>query len=171
MPDEPSPIDKVRSIVQGAADLCQADLKEAGTVPRPEVAFRRAHGWQILVIAVPAQPGADVSDLREIDRLILSLLSQAQVSLSAETLCAKLDRSGWGLFGLSTVKRSLQRLQQMNPPLIGVAKRGRRGYFLLGNQPLFNRPVEQQPAEEPNRNEPETDTEQPFSSGDNALVA
>jgi hypothetical protein len=92
--------------------------------------------------------------------LILLVLAEAQVPLTGEVICERLNRPGWGAAGsIASVRRALKRLLSMG--LVEVGRRGRKpcGYSLAGNHPLFNRPLQI---------DSETDTDLNDSSRNNA---
>jgi hypothetical protein len=133
MPDQRG-VDKVASVVSGHAEMCLAELKEAGAVPR-QGAVRSEGGWTILVLATPTLPA---DRLTECERACVTLLMQSSAPVSGACARAELERRGIGIHGESTVKRSLARLKRL-----GVAvnsRRSPRGYSFNDDGPLFRRP-------------------------------
>jgi hypothetical protein len=135
MPEQPSGVDRVRSLVLGHARALADDLTAAGAAPRPEAAVEAGGGWTILVAALPTPAGEDVPELTNCDRDCLLLLTGAQEPLSAARVCRQLDKRGLAVWSLITVKRSLAKLKRLG--LLGNRRRAPRGYYLPDNLPLF----------------------------------
>ena len=122
MPERPSGVDRVRSLVLGHARALADDLAAAGALPRPEAALETSGGWTVLAFAMPTPAGEDVPGLTDCDRDCLLLLTGAQEPLSAARVCRQLDKRGLAVWSLITVKRSLARLKRRG--LVGNQRRG-----------------------------------------------
>jgi hypothetical protein len=139
MPDQPSEVNRILSVVQGCAGACLRDLASAPDAPRAEAALESSGGWAVLAVAfpVPADPG--IPYLTDCDRDCLALLGQVTEPLSGARACRELEQRGLGVYGLATVKRSLSRLKRLG--LLVNSRRSPRGYSLVSPLPLFRRPA------------------------------
>jgi hypothetical protein len=135
MPEQPSGVDRVRSLVLGHAQALADDLAAAGVLPRPEAAVETREGWTILAVALPTPAGLGVPGLTECDHDCLTLLAQAPEPLSAARVCRDLEKRGLGIYAEITVKRSLARLKRWG--LVANRRRAPRGYYLPDHLPLF----------------------------------
>src|SRR5438132_7553080 len=106
MPDQPSGVNRVRSLVQGYAGACLRDLAKTPDAPRTEAALETSGGWVVLTVAFPAPAGTSVPCLTDCDRDCLVLLGQVTDPLSGARACQELERRGLGVYGLATVTRS-----------------------------------------------------------------
>jgi hypothetical protein len=132
---ESSALDKVHVLVGAHARECLADLGGAGCAPRVEMAVEAGQRWQVLVVAFPTLPGAEVPGLTESARDCLALLAQAREPLSAVRVRRDLERRGVGIYGIATVKRALIKLRQIG--FVANSRKSPRGYYLLDHGPLF----------------------------------
>jgi hypothetical protein len=128
-------VDKVRSLVTSYAQACLADLLEVGAVPRTEAAMQTGAGWTVLAVVLPTPPGQDRPGLTVCDRDCLELLASSTVTLSAARVRNELEQRGIGIYGLITVKRSLQKMKRLG--ILGNSRKVVRGYYLLEDVPLF----------------------------------
>src|SRR5262245_47235378 len=139
MPDQqgqPSGVDKIRSLVEGYADACLCDLRDAADAPRQQVTVQGAGGWTVFLAVFPTPRAADTLALTECERHCLALLARKRFPVPAARLRTELERFGADTtFGIATVKRALARLKAAG--LVGNRKRGLRGYFLLDDLPLL----------------------------------
>jgi hypothetical protein len=116
MPEQPSGVDRVRSLVSAYAQECLEDLSRAGCVPRADAAVRAGGGWTVLLVASPTPAGDGVPGLTECDRDCLAYLAVACEPLSAARVRRELEKKGIAIHAEITVKRSLAR-RQKKPPL------------------------------------------------------
>jgi hypothetical protein len=59
MPEQPSEVNKVLSLVEGAVEGCLSDLLNLPIPPRGDAALYSAEGWAVLTVAFPVPPSAD----------------------------------------------------------------------------------------------------------------
>jgi hypothetical protein len=135
MPEQPSAVDRVRSLLLGHARALADGLAAAGSVPRPEAAVEAGGGWTVLAFAMPTPAGEDVPGLTDCDRDCLLLLTTAPEPLSAARVRRELEKRGLAVWSLISVKRSLAKLKRWG--LLGNRRRAPRGYYLPENLPLF----------------------------------
>jgi hypothetical protein len=138
MPEQPSTVDRVRSLVTGHAQLLSGDLASVPDPPRPETAVVSDQGWTVLVVAVPTPPGAGVPDLTECERDCIAVLMAADGPRSGVRVHRLLKRAN-AFYGLATVKRALARLKRLG--ILTNSRRAPQGYAVAGDFPLFRRPA------------------------------
>ncbi len=132
---EQSRVKSVHSLVSLRAQACLADLLATGEVPRPVTAVHQGGGWTVLLIAMPTFPRDLLPELTLCDRDCLGLLAQAQQPLSAARVRRQLEVQNVAIWAEITVKRSLAKLHRLG--LLANSRKSPRGYWLLGNFPLF----------------------------------
>jgi hypothetical protein len=113
MPEQPSGVDRVRSLVSAYAQECLADLSRAGCVPRADAAVKAGAGWTVLLVAFPTPPGDHEPRLTASDRDCLGYLASACEPLSAARVRRELEKKGLAIHAEITVKRSLARLKRL----------------------------------------------------------
>ncbi len=97
--------------------------------------MQQGGGWTVLLLAMPTAPRNLLLELTLCDRDCLGLLAQAQQPLSAARVRRQLEVQNIAIWAEITVKRSLAKLRRLG--LLANSRKSPRGYWLLGNFPLF----------------------------------
>src|SRR5262245_6833112 len=94
----PSPVDRVRQLIDQHAETCLADLAaHAPDAPTPESCVHRAGAWSILLAVFPTPADQRLLKLRDCDRDCLSLLAMYDIPLPAEKMRDLLEGRGIGI--------------------------------------------------------------------------
>jgi hypothetical protein len=108
MPEQHRGVDRIASLVNGHAETCLAELKEAGAIPRPASAVADGGGWVVLTMAFPAPPAFTVPPgLPECDThcLTLLVLKRDAGRLSADRIRKDLERLRIGVHRVPAARR------------------------------------------------------------------
>jgi hypothetical protein len=137
MSEQQPGVDRVQSVVHGAAQQALEGLIQSQAVPRSEAVVLDSGDWTVLVCVCPTPPKT-IPGLTLTDQAVLQVLARSRgAPLPASKLVGELGQGG-RIFAEITVKRSLARLKRLG--LVENSRKGQRGYFLAGTVPPLFRP-------------------------------